>query len=109
MTPEEIEKLGAEAWTALEGQSEVQYVHSDDESPYKPFYRLSTILAMSNWGPPHFKVLGLRRHLTAEEAVAVVRAAHPYLAKHLADHDGQRHFLTLFHQTAEMYDPADWK
>jgi hypothetical protein len=109
MSPEEIEKLGADAWASLETQSEVQYVHDDDDSPYKPFYRLSTILTMDNWGgPPQLKLLGLRRHLTAEEAVAVVRAAHPWLAKHLEDHDGQRHFLTLFHQTAEMYDPEDW-
>ncbi|MDB4278223.1 hypothetical protein N9917_01335 [Deltaproteobacteria bacterium] len=112
--PEEIEKMGEAAWLSLTGFSEVRYITEEEthntsfgpSGPYKPFYRTATIFA--NMDPPQFKVLGLRRHLTAEEAVTVARAMHPYMIKNLKDHDGQRHFLTLFHDMAEMYDPADW-
>jgi hypothetical protein len=109
LTQEQIDKVATEAWSALEGQSEARYVHDDDEHPYKPFYRMATILVMDNWGPPHLKLLGLRRHLTPVEAVAVARKSHPYLAKHLVDHEGQAHFLRLFNDFAEMYDPEGWR
>lgn len=47
-----IEELAREVWTLLSKQSEVKYVHRNDPDPYKPFYRISTILASSAWGPP---------------------------------------------------------
>lgn len=111
---ETLKKLGEAAWESLMGFSEVRYItergthnaHFGDPGPYKPFYRTATILVHVD--PPHFKVLGLRRHLTPEEAVEVARAMHPYMEEHLADARGQQHFLSLFNDFAEMYDPEDW-
>lgn len=113
-TPEQIEKMGESAWLSLSEYSEVKHITEpgpfrgdDGNDPYKPFYRTATILVA--YDPPHFKVLGLRRHLTAVEAIQIARAMHPYMVKHLSNHDGQRHFLQLFHDFAEMYNPKDWK
>lgn len=113
-TEEQVEKMAEAAWMSLTEYSEVRYItertthnaHFGDPGPYKPFYRTATILVQLD--PPHFKVLGLKRHLTAEEAVRITRAMHPYMEEHLADHEGQRHFLTLFQDFAEMYDPEEW-
>lgn len=107
-----IEELAREVWTLLSEQSEAKYVHRNDPDPYKPFYRISTILASPAWGPPHFKK-GVARHLTDEEVVAVVRLAHPYLAERLSDEGGEAKLLRIFHSVAELwgaelYDPEWW-
>lgn len=103
-----IEELAREVWTLLSEQSEAKYVHRNDPDPYKPFYRISTILASPAWGPPHFKKWGVARHLTDEEVVAVVRLAHPYLAERLSDEGGEAELLRIFHSVAELYEPEWW-
>jgi len=108
MTPEEIQQVAAEAWKILETFSEARYVHTDDEYPYKPFYRMATIFTNSMMGPVHFKVLGLRRHMTEDEAVAVLRAAHPYLARKCDEGTGRENFLILFRDFVDIYDPGYW-
>ena len=99
--------LAKAAWDTLTDFSEVRYVHNDSFSPYKPFYRLATILTYRD--PPHFKQYGSRRHLTEDEAVEVVRQAHPYLAEKIDEPGGRDHFLHLFNEFKEDSDPeTDW-
>ncbi len=89
------------AWESLEGFSEVRYVHEDANSPYKPFYRLATILV--HIAPPHFKLWGIRRHLTEDDAVEIVRQAHPWLAEWIDNGErGRERFITLVNYMKTM-------
>lgn len=103
LTADQIEAVAEALWLRLADYSEAKYLLSGDENHYKPYYRASTILAMSN--PPHFQVLGEegRRHLTREEAEAVLLASHPHFQS--MDQRSKDHFWELYE---EFSGPGFW-
>lgn len=103
---EDTKTLAGLLWESFSTYREVRHVEEDSANPYKPFYRVASLLASP--APEHFAVLGSRRRLEPSEAVQVVRLAHPWFERMLGTADGVDEFLRLYTLHCEMVHPDEW-
>lgn len=113
-TQDTAAEMGALVWKEMCRFTETQYIthegspHINQSAiPDKPFYR--AIMIMVHVNPPHFRLKGLRRHLTEDEVLQLAEATHEFFGRHLGVPEHRERFLWLYRDTCRMYEPEDWK